>query len=116
MQNGTLDLIYFVNPKGWVAVSFDEGETLVIPDGRKITVNPVWEEVDDLEDQLSPKQQAELVKFRARPLMTEAEQTAWDMRKMRLNHARFYAQPEDIKPRIPESAQVIMGAVDGDKE
>jgi len=117
MQNGVLDLIYYVNPKGWIAISFDEGETLIIPDGRRVTVNPVWEEEsDDLEEQLSPKQQAELVKFRARPPMTEAEQTAWDIRKMRLNHSRIYAQPEAARPKIPESAMVITSALDGDGE
>lgn len=113
MQNGILDLIYYTNPKGWVAISFDEGETIVLPMGKKIPVNPVWEEDgDDLEAELSPLQQAELVKFRARPPMTQVEQMAWDLRKSRLEHARFYAKPDVVHPKIPESARAITSEVD----
>jgi len=113
MQKGVLDLIYYTNPKGWVAISFDEGETIVLPMGKKIPVNPVWEEEgDDMEDKLSPSQREALVKFRAQPPLNETQQMAWELRKRRLEHAKFYAAPEIIHPKIPESARAVTSDVD----
>ena len=116
MEEGILDIIYYTNPMGAVSVSYDEGETIVLPTGRRIPLNRIWEESEeDMEPKLSPPQQAELALFRARPPMTEIEQIAWDLRKQRLANARFYAEPEVARIVIPESAQVVMSEIEKDE-
>lgn len=110
MRDGILEVIYYRNCHGAVSVSLDEGETVILPTGRRIPLTPVWEESDEdgLDMLLTPPQVQALAEFRARPPMTELEQMAWDMRKRRLAVAKDYAQPVPEPRKIRESAKVVV--------
>ena len=48
--------LYYRNRAGAIAVSVDDGDTLVLPNGRTIEVNAMWEETDPDEGALSEPQ------------------------------------------------------------
>jgi hypothetical protein len=104
----TEEILYFTTPKGLVAVSLDEGETIVLPSGKTMKPTEVWEEAStDLIDKLTPIQRAALDTFRAAPEMTDLERMAWDLHKGTLKAAKHYA-PRDSKPETPD---VSLGAL-----
>ena len=53
--------VYFRNCSGLLAVSTDDGETIFLPDGRKIALNDKWIEVaGDFRQLISSKQEQAL--------------------------------------------------------
>lgn len=58
------DLLYFTNYRGAVAVSYDDGETVVIPSGRCIPLTPLWvpehEDLALVRDSLTLEQRKEV--------------------------------------------------------
>lgn len=63
----SVDLCYFRNRSGLVAVSCDEGDTLILPTGKIMEFNEFWEDVEeDLKSQLTTPQDAALQRMIAR--------------------------------------------------
>ncbi|MDB4277995.1 hypothetical protein N9917_00030 [Deltaproteobacteria bacterium] len=57
-----IDPLYYRNRANAVAVSVDDGETVIIPLGRELPWREVWEEVDgDLRAELSEAQERAVV-------------------------------------------------------
>ena len=51
------DLIYYTSPKGMTSVSLDDGETMILPTGKTMKVNDIWEESPvDLREKLKQVQ------------------------------------------------------------
>jgi hypothetical protein len=110
MKDGILDLLYYRNPQGNVAISLDEGETVIIPSGKRLRVTPVWVETDEegLESRLTQEQADALAVFRVKPPMTDLEQMVWKMHKRKLAAAYQYAPLNEPSRKIMESAQVVV--------
>ena len=105
-----IEPFYYLNSRnGMVALSIDEGETMMLPSGKVLSVRPeVWElEPEDLEDDLSLKQQAFLAHHKEKPPMDYIEQLAWKLRKGRLAVAKDFAQAPEPRKKAPASAMVV---------
>jgi len=112
MQIGVLEILYYRNPKGAVAISLDEGVTVVIPSGRRLPTTEVWEETDEdnLEELLTEHQVQVLADFRSRPALTGLDLMAWRLgQREKAAFAKGYAQSElTYRHRtIKESARVV---------
>jgi hypothetical protein len=72
------DLLFFTNYRGAVAVSYDDGETIVVPTGRRIPLTPMWvpeeEDLDLLRERLTLEQRREV--GRALTLASRMERAA----------------------------------------
>jgi hypothetical protein len=113
MQNGIFTILYYRNSRGGVAFSPDEGETVVVPKGRRIPITSVWQEIDDEDEEdilpgLTPIQVQILEEAKQRPPMTELEQMAWELGRRERLAERDYAPPENEFRRILESAIVVV--------
>lgn len=113
MNNGVFEILFYRNPRGGVAFSPDEGETVVVPIGRRIPLTPVWkEEVDEdaeeMEKFLTPVQLQMLEEFRERPPMTQIEQMAWELGRRERLAEKDYVQPEPEYRKILDSAIVVV--------
>ena len=62
-MNNDLDLIYFVNNRtGSIAVSIDDCDTIVAPNGRRLALNEdLWEESDNDANDLTAEQAEKLL-------------------------------------------------------
>ena len=61
MTTETPTLILYSNPRGMLAASLDDGQTVVIPTGRRIPRAPVWEELENQDSStLTPQAQEAL--------------------------------------------------------
>jgi len=97
----TEDIIYYTTPKGLVAVSLDEGETIILPGGKTMPPTEVWEEAaTDLKDKLTPVQREAVDKFLSSEEMTDLERIAWKLKQGTRKAAKDYAQK--AKPEIPD--------------
>lgn len=113
MQDGVMEILYYRTDRGGIAISLDEGETVIIPSGRKMPITPVWKETDeDLEDSLTVMQAGALEEFREKPPMTDLEQMAWNLRKAERQDEKNYAQPEPDHRYVRESALVVVAEFD----
>lgn len=55
---------YLRNPWGRVAVSPDDGETIILPNGRKVANSAEWSPVyDDLRAELTPEQEEHVARW-----------------------------------------------------
>lgn len=112
MHDGIFDILYYRNARGGVAFSPDEGETVVVPIGRRIPITPVWKETDedaeDLEPLLTPVQSQILEEFKQKPPMTRIEQMAWELGRRERLAEKDYAQPEPEHRKLLESAIVVV--------
>lgn len=51
------DLTYYQNPTGLIAVSYNQGETIILPSGKEMEITQFWEELsDDLFESLNDVQ------------------------------------------------------------
>lgn len=56
------DLFYYRNRTNLVAVSCDQGDTIVLPSGKVMECNNFWEEVtENLRSELTPAQESEIL-------------------------------------------------------
>lgn len=102
------DIIYYETAKGLVAVSLDEGETIILPSGKTMPPTEMWEESPiDLKDKLNALQLEAVEKFLAQPGMTELEQIAWRHHKRALGVAKDYKPPAPEYPEVPMDAVVV---------
>lgn len=107
-----LPVYYFTTANGLVAVSLDDGVTILLPTGRNIAPTEVWEEVDDdLEDRLNEVQKKALDEFRSKPLTT-MERIVRDLTKNRSLQARHFRQPGRPHKVLSEDAVVVKSSFD----
>lgn len=110
-----LQITFYSNGRGRVAVSVDDGENLVLADGRKILhAGTIWREAldEDVEDRLSPEQRRVVTEVRARPPARGMAAVAEQYRADRLSTARHYAQPDPEPVEVPEGALVVKAEFD----
>lgn len=110
-----LQIIFYANGRGGVAVSVDEGETLVLADGRVLPAgSTIWKEAldDEVEDRLSPVQRARVEQVRAKPPARGMEAVVEQYRADRLRVSRQFAQPDPEFPEVPEGALVVKSEFD----
>lgn len=102
------DIIYYVTAKGLVALSLDEGETIILSSGKRMPPTEVWEETsDDLEASLSDKQKTLLVEARKKKPMTEIEALAWAHRKRERHDKRAYTKGPKFVRELGENVAVV---------
>jgi len=59
-----IELYYYRNNSGMVAVSADEGDTIIVPTGNVLPPSAAWEEVqEDLRSELNAVQEASVKRF-----------------------------------------------------
>jgi len=113
-----LDIFYYENPRGGVAVSVDDGEHLVIPSGRVLLAeDTVWDEVSsDLESKLTAAQAEVLRQAREDfAAMGDIDLMVEAFRRRRLSEEQrnpVYKAPGKHR-QLPESALVVMSEPDG---
>lgn len=102
------DIIYYTTEKGLVAVSLDEGETIVLPTGKRMPPTEAWEETsEDLESRLTDAQKRALRVALGKPEMSEVGALAWKHRKRVIHDNRAYVQHEAPRREVRESALVV---------
>lgn len=110
-----MDLTYFKNRSGMVAVSYDGGDTIIIPSGKTMDHNVFWEDVaDDLRSELTPEQEGPLQRAIARydsSPMGDIIRTYGRNRKLaeRLDGI----EPEPVYRKLPDSVRVIVSDLKG---
>lgn len=109
-------VLYFQNLKGKVAISLNLGESVIIPNGRTISLDhtSAWEEVsEDLEKDLSDIQIKKMEEFLNRPPPGELENMADVLgRGLRDLDRRTKAKPLEQRIGIPNSALVVCSDFD----
>ena len=106
------DIIYYTNNRGGYALSVDQGEYLMLADGRTITVHgTIWEECGaEAEDHLSPQQKEALREA------LETPQDEMDQITAKYRRARLEARARDavVKPirTLDERALVVKADFD----
>lgn len=113
-----IDLFYYRNRTGLVAVSYDEGNTIVVPAGRVIPVTDAWEEVtDDCSTELTPEQRKTLDTMLPRQRTDEMGHiiNAFSRRR-RIVEARDGVNTESRVRPIPEGASVVVSDIKRRKE
>ena len=54
-----IELLYYRNPTGLIAVSFDQGETIILPSGKRMPLTQFWEELpEDYRSDLTKEQES----------------------------------------------------------
>jgi hypothetical protein len=113
VEGRTDEIIYFTTARGLVAVSLDEGETIILPSGKTMAPTEVWEESPvELPDRLNETQRASLDKFLSCDGMTEIEKLVWKMRKGRLSTARNYKTPPKEHRDVVGDVLVVKSEID----
>lgn len=104
--------LYFVTEKGLVAVSFDEGLTIILPSGKALKPTEVWEETDeDLEHRLSDAQLAALRLMRQAPV-TELDALVQKHLHRTIRDNQGYRQARAPAREVGENALVIKSDLD----
>jgi len=105
---------YYRNPKGLVAISVDEGETVCIPSGKVLPWAEAWEEtMDNLGAELTPAQQAVIDKIeleaQERANLTGIDKMVADLEDRTIAERAKHEWVEKPRehPVLPEGAQVI---------
>ena len=57
-----MEPVYYRNCAGMIAISVDDGDSLVLPNGRVIETNSMWEETEPAPQSLTERQQEILKK------------------------------------------------------
>ncbi len=107
-----IDIIYYTNNRGAYAVSIDQGEYLILADGRQLQVHgTVWEECGaEAEAHLTPLQKDAIQEAIATPA-TEMDQITMKYRRARLE-ARQRAAAEKPLRKLDERSLVVKADFD----
>lgn len=100
-----IEVLFYRNRKGDVAVSLDDGETVWTPQGRNIPMTPAWEWADEdgLELLLTPHQVKAIEDARNAPPLTEIEELVLRLHKRQLAVRKDYYQPPPPPRRVRTS-------------
>jgi len=105
-----IEILFYRNCKGAVAVSLDDGETVWTPQGRNIPITPAWEWTDEdgLLPLLTPPQVKVLEEARNAPPLTEIEELALRLHKRQMAVRKDYYHPPPPPRRVKASAIVVV--------
>lgn len=108
------ELFYYRNPTGLIAVSFDQGETIVLPSGKRMEYTHFWEELpDDHHSELTPEQDAVLKSHLEIEDKSEMGQIIRKYRQRRLLQERLDGiTPEPTYRKLPEDVMVVVADFD----
>jgi hypothetical protein len=109
-----MEILYYTNGRGGLAISIDGGEHVVIKTGRRLLLRDTrWEETDDESIPLSPEQEAAVEAALAElAALSEDQKELNDLvvkyRKRRLRHAKTHPtrEPEKRHRKLPPSVMV----------
>lgn len=115
MSDVKVDPVYYRNRAGAIALSLDDGDTLVLPTGQRIDLNPMWEEVDPVEEgSLTKPQQEAIAEARAAPAPSTLDTIIKDYGRARRDASRDYGPGSEGRPirRLPEDVLVVVADFD----
>ena len=109
-----MELVYYKNRSGLIAVSCDFGDLIILPTGKVMENSEFWEEVgEDLRSQLTPPQEAALKRaierIDTRPVGDIVRQYSRDKRTQdRLNGIEH----EPVYRKLSEDVMVVVADFD----
>ena len=109
----TEDIVYFTTERGLVAVSLDEGATILLPTGKTMKPTEAWEESPvELPGKLNERQRTAVEAFLACPPMTEVEEIAWRHHQRLRKVEKDYRQASVGPRELSEDVTVVKSDLD----
>ena len=107
-------LFYYRNRSGLVAVSCDEGDTIILPNGKVMEHNDFWEDAqEDLRAELTPQQEAALKRAEARVDNSEMGQIIRKYSRSRKEQERLDGvEHEPIRRKPSDDVLVVVADFD----
>jgi hypothetical protein len=104
-----VEILFYRNCAGAVAISLDEGETVWTPAGRNIPLVPAWEWTDEdgLESLLTSPQVKALDDSRKAPPLTEIEELTRVFHKRQMAVKKDFYQAPPPPRKVRESVLVV---------
>ena len=108
------DLFYYRNRSGLIAVSFDQGDTIILPSGKLMDHTEFWEDVsEDLRAELTPQQEATLARNVEKEDKTEMGQIIRRYKQRRKLQERLDGQePEPVYRTLSDDVKVVVADFD----